>query len=538
VKWLAYDLLITRGYLVDGTGNPWFRADLGIKDGRIEAIGDLQRPTASRRIDAKGLTVTPGFIDMHSHSDFYVLLNPYEESKIFQGVTTEVVGNCGSSAAPMNDELRAYREKYMRQRLGPDFEFNWSSMSEYVERVNEKGSSFNVLPLVGHGTVRSNVIGFENRKPTDGEMGKMRDLVAKSMEEGAWGLSTGLIYTPGCYAETDEIVSLARVAARYHGIYSSHIRGEGETLLRAVAEAIEIGEKAEIPVEISHFKASGRKYWGMTEKSLELVENARARGLDTTIDQYPYTASSTGLSAYLPLWVRDGGNDMMLERLKGPDIREKIKGEPEMAEREWDQVVVAFAEKHPEYTGKSIGDIAEVQGKDLLDTVFDLLMEEEASVSIVAFGMCEEDVRRVMKSPYMMVGTDGSAVSPEGILGRGKPHPRFYGTFPRILGHYVREEGVLTLQKAVRKMTSLPAQKIGLKDRGLLHEGMMADIVVFDADEILDQATFTDPHRFPRGIYYVIVEGEIVVNRNKHTGALPGRALKKSDYVRHLNRRC
>ena len=533
---MEYDLLITGGYLVDGVGNPWFRADLGIKDGRIEAVGDLQRATASRKIEAKGLTVTPGFIDMHSHSDFYVLLNPNEESKIFQGVTTEVVGNCGSSAAPMNDELRAYREKYMRQRLGPDFEFNWSSMNEYIERVNEEGSSFNVLPLVGHGTVRSNAIGFENRRPTDEEMRKMRDLVAKSMEEGGWGLSTGLIYTPGCYAETDEIVSLAGVAARYHRPYSSHIRGEGETLLRAVAEAIEIGEKAEIPVEISHFKASGREYWGMTERSLELVRKARARGLDVTVDQYPYTASSTGLSAYLPLWVHDGGNDMMLERLKDPDIREKIKGEPEMAEREWSQVVVALAEKHPEHTGKSIGDIAEIQGKDPLDTVFDLLIEEEASVSIVAFGMCEEDVRRVMKSPYMMVGTDGSAVSPEGILGRGKPHPRFYGTFPRILGHYVGEEGVLTLQEAVRKMTSLPAQKIGLKDRGLLHEGMMADIAVFDADEILDQATFTDPHRFPRGIYYVIVEGEIVVEKSKHTGALAGRALKKSDYVHYLNR--
>ena len=535
---MGYDLLITRGYLIDGTGNPWFKADLGIKDGRIQAIGDLNGKAATRKIDVKGLTVTPGFIDMHSHSDFYILLNPYEESKIFQGVTTEVVGNCGSSAAPMNDELRAYRKKYMRQRLGPEFEFNWSSMSEYIERVNEKGSSFNVLPLVGHGTIRSNVIGFNDRRPTDKEMSKMRELVSKSMENGAWGLSTGLIYTPGCYAETDEIVSLARVAARYRGIYSSHIRGEGETLLQAVKEAIEIGEKAEIPVEISHFKASGRKYWGMTERSLELVEKARASGLDVTVDQYPYTASSTGLSAYLPKWVHDGGNDMMLERLKDPDIRERIKGEPEMAEREWSQVVVVFAEKHPDYVGKSIQDVAKIQRKNPSDAVFDLLIEEEASVSIVAFGMCEKDIRQVMKSPYMMVGTDGSAVSPEGILGRGKPHPRFYGTFPRILGHYVREEGVLTLQEAVRKMTSMPARKIGLKDRGLLREGMVADITIFNADEIQDQATFTDPHRFPRGIYYVIVRGEVVVEKNKHTGALPGRALRKTDYVHHLSRRC
>jgi len=284
-------------------------------------------------------------------------------------------------------------------------------------------------------------------------------------------------------------------------------------------------------VEISHFKASGRKHWGMTKESLKMVEEARARGVDVTVDQYPYIASSTSLSALLPLWVREGGNDVMLERLRNPEIREKVKEEPEMTEREWNQVMIVFAEKHPDFTGKSVEEIARIQGKTTSDAVFDLLIEEEASVSIVIFGMCEEDVRRVMRSPYMMVGTDGSAISPRGILGRGKPHPRFYGTFPRILGHYVREEGTLTLQEAVRKMTSLPAQKIGLRDRGLLREGMVADLVVFNADEIRDEATFTDPHRFPRGIYYVIVNGEVVVRKNRHTGALPGRALKKTNYV-------
>ena len=528
---MKYDLLIRSGHVLDGTGNPWFRANLGIIDGRIEAIGDLKGASASTKIDAKGLTVTPGFIDMHSHSDFYILLNPYGESKIFQGVTTEVIGNCGGSAAPMNDELRAYREKYMRPRLGPDFEFNWSTMKEYIGKVNEKGASHNVVPLVGNGTVRSYVIGFDDRRPTDTEMKKIRDLVARCMVEGAWGLSTGLIYAPSCYADTDEIVSLASVAARYNGIYASHIRGEGGTLLQAVREAIEIGERAKIPVEISHFKASGRKYWGMTTESLRLVEEARARGVDVTVDQYPYIASSTSLAALLPLWVHEGGTDKMLGRLKDPEIREKIKREPEIAEREWDRVKVVFAEKHPNFTGRSIEEIAEIQGKDLSDAVLDLLIEEEASVSIVSFSMSEEDVRRVMRSPSMMVGTDGSAISPKGILGRGKPHPRFYGTFPRILGHYVREEGVLTLQEAVRKMTSMPAQKIGLRDRGLLREGMVADMVIFDANEILDQATFTDPHRFPKGIHYVIVKGEVVVKKNKHTGALPGEALKRTDYV-------
>jgi len=265
--------------------------------------------------------------------------------------------------------------------------------------------------------------------------------------------------------------------------------------------------------------------------SLRVVEEAREDGVDVTFDQYTYTASSTGLAALLPAWVREGGNDEMLKRLRDPEVRRRIKMDPEVLEREWDRILLVYAEKHPDFSGKSIEELAKESGKETLDFVFDLLIEEEATVSIVAFAMCEEDVRRVMKSPYMMVGTDGSAISPKGILGRGKPHPRFYGTFPRILGRYVREEGVLTLQEAVRKMTSMPAQKLGLRDRGLLREGMVADIVIFDADEIIDEATFTDPHRFPRGIHYVIVGGEVVVRKNEHTGALPGRALRKTDYV-------
>jgi len=528
---LKFDLLIRGGYIIDGTGNPWFRDDVGVLEGRIEAIGDLSKCGASEEINAKGLTVTPGFIDMHGHSDFYILLNPYGESKIFQGVTTEVVGNCGDSAAPMDEKLKAYRERYMRKLLGPEFKFNWTTMGDYIDRVNERGASLNIVPLVGHGTVRSIVVGFEDRKPAEDELREMCRLVEESMADGAWGLSTGLIYTPGCFADTDEIVALAKVAARYHGIYSSHIRGEGETLLDAVREAVEIGRRAGIPVEISHFKAHGRRSWGKTEESLKLVEEARRDGIDVTFDQYPYTASSTGLAALLPAWVREGGNDEMLKRLQDPEVRKRIKMDPEVLGREWDRILLVYAEKHPDFSGKSIEELVKESGKETLDFVFDLLIEEEAAVSIVAFEMCEEDVRRVMKSPYMMVGTDGRAISPKGILGRGKPHPRFYGTFPKILGRYVREKRVLTLQEAVRKMTSMPAQKLGLRNRGLLREGMVADIVIFDADEIIDEATFTDPHRFPRGIHYVIVRGEVVVRKNEHTGVLPGRALRKTDDV-------
>jgi len=524
---MKYDILIENGHVMDGAGNPWFRANVGLVGDHIEAIGRLGDADAERRIDARGLIVAPGFIDIHTHSDYTVLVDPRVESKVRQGVTTEVVGNCGSSAAPMNSEVKAYREKYMRSQLGEDFEFNWATMEDYLDLVDRDGASFNVVALVGQGTVRQNVMGHEDRPPTDTELADMRRLVAEAMEDGAWGMSTGLIYTPSCFAETDEIVELAKVVAEYDGIYFSHIRGEGETLLEAVKEAIEIGERAGVPVEIAHFKASGKKHWGKTKESLRLVGEGRRRGVDVTFDQYPYIASSTGLAALLPHWAQEGGAERLLERLADPEMRRKIAEGPATVTRDWDAVMVAFARNHPNYEGKSITEIAELEGKEPMDAVFDLLLAEDAQVNIVSFGMSEEDVKRVMSSPYMMVGSDGRAVAPRGILGRGKPHPRYYGTFPRVLGHYVREKGVLRLEEAVRKMTSLPAQRIGLRDRGLLKEGFKADITIFDPGRVKDEATFTDPHRFASGIPYVIVNGTIVVDNSEHTGVLPGKALRK-----------
>ena len=523
---MKYDILIENGYIIDGTGNPWFRADIGVIGDGIEAIGRLGGADSERRIDARELVVAPGFIDIHSHSDYTVLIDPRVESKVRQGVTTEVVGNCGSSAAPMNSEVRAYREKYMRATLGEEFEFNWETMGDFLNLVDAGGASFNVVALVGQGTVRQNVMDHEDRPPTDTELKAMRKLVAKAMEDGAWGMSTGLIYTPSCYADTDEIVELAKFAAEYGGVYFSHIRGEGETLLEAVKEAIEIGERAGVPVEIAHFKASGREHWGKTKESLRLVEEGRKRGVDVTFDQYPYIASSTGLAALLPHWAQEGGAERLLERLSDPETRRKIAEGPATVTRDWDSVMVALAKNHPQYEGKTITEIAGLEGKDPMDMVFDLLLAEEAQVSIVSFGMSEDDVRRVIRSPNMMVGSDGRAVAPRGILGKGKPHPRYYGTFPRVIGHYVRE-GVLTLQEAVRKMTSMPAQRLGLPDRGLLREGFKADITLFDPQTVKDEATFTDPHRFASGIPYVIVNGTIVVDDSEHTGALPGKALRK-----------
>jgi len=523
---MRYETLIENGWVIDGTANPWFKADVGIVGDRIEAIGRLRGAEAGRRIDATGHAVAPGFIDIHSHSDYNVLIDPRVESKVRQGVTTEVVGNCGSSAAPMNQEVKAYREEYMRARLGDDFEFNWETMRDYMALIDATGASFNVIPLVGQGTVRQNVMGYEDREPTRSEMEAMKELAAQAMKDGAWGMSTGLIYTPSVYASTEEIIELAKVVADNGGVYFSHIRGEGETLLEAVNEAVRIGREAGVPVQIAHFKASGKPHWGKTEQSLRLVEEGRKTGVDVTFDQYPYIASSTGLAALMPHWAQEGGADRLLERLGDPVIRRKITEGPATVTRDWQSVLVASAKNHPQYEGKTIKEVAELEGKTEMDAVFDLLLAEKAQVSIVSFGMSEEDVRRVMRSPYGMVGSDGSAVAPRGILGRGKPHPRFYGTFPRVLGHYVRE-GVLTLQEAVRKMTSAPAQRLGIRDRGLLREGFKADITILDPERVKDEATFTDPHRYASGVPYVIVSGTVVIDNGEHTGALPGRPLRK-----------
>jgi N-acyl-D-amino-acid deacylase len=523
---VKYNILIEDGRIIDGAGNPWLKADIGIVGDKIEAVGKLKGADTERRIDARGLVVSPGFIDIHTHSDYTVLIDPKVESKVRQGVTTEVVGNCGSSAAPMNAEVKAHREKYMKAQLGDDFEFNWETMEDYLNLVDTTGASFNIVPLVGQGTVRQNVLGYEDKSPTDTELRAMRRLVAEAMEDGAYGMSTGLIYTPGCYADKDEIIELAKVVAEYGGIYFTHIRGEGETLFKALDEAIDIGQQASVPIQIAHFKASGRENWGKTKESLKIVEEERKSGVDVTFDQYPYIAGSTGLVARIPHWAHVGGTEKLLERLKNPETRRKIAEDPAIVTRDWDAVMVVFAKNHPQYEGKRITEIAKIEKKEPADTVFDLLLAEKAQVSIVSFLMCEEDVRQVMQSPHMMVGSDGRAVAPRGILGKGKPHPRYYGTFPRILGHYVRE-GVLIIQEAVRKMTSMPAQRLGLWDRGLLKDGFKADITLFDPEKVRDEATFTDPHRFASGIPYVIVNGTVVVDDSKHTGALPGRTLRK-----------
>jgi N-acyl-D-amino-acid deacylase len=424
----------------------------------------------------------------------------------------------------MNEMVKEYRRKYARLNVPEDVEFNWETMENYLDMIDSKGVGFNVASFVGHGLIRENVMGYENRKPKEEELNEMKRLIAEAMDHGAYGMSSGLIYPPSVYADTEELIELAKTVYEFGGIYASHIRGEGATLFEAINEAIEISEKSGAPAHLAHFKASGKPYWGKTEQALKLVEDARERGVDVTFDQYPYIASSTGLTSLLPHWAHEGGAERLIERLRDPKTREMIRKEEQIT-RDWSTVLIVNLDNNLNYIGKTIKDISENENRDPFNVMCDLLIDEKTRISIVVFGMDENDVRRVMKNPVGMVGSDGSAVSPEGILGQGKPHPRFYGTFPRVIGYYVRE-GVISLPEAVRKMTSAPAQRLGIRDRGLIKEGFKADITIFDKDQVIDNATFTDPHNYPSGIFYVMVNGSLVIENGEHTGKLPGKALR------------
>ena len=532
-----YDLVIRGGRLLDGAGNPWVRADLAIRGDRIAAIGQLGDLPARRTIDARNRIVAPGFIDMHSHSDFALLVEGRAESKVRQGVTTEVLGESGSAAPVIGPVVDA-----MKNSLAPlGLQLDWSDFAGYFARLEKQGISVNVLTFAGSGQLRSAVMGYDNRPPSASELERMKTLLRDAMSQGAFGLSSGLIYPPNSYMKTDELVELAREAARAGGLYISHVRGEGTSLLEALKEAVAIGERAGLPVEIFHFKATGFMR-GKILEAVRIIEEARGRGLDIAANQYPYVAGSTGLSASIPSWAHEGGRPKLVERLKDPQARERIKAEMKTGAPGWHNLVketgnfenirVASvrSDSNKKFEGRSIAAIAKERGTAPEDALMDLLIEEQGNVGAIYFSMIEDDVKTAMKLPWVSIGSDGTAVSPEGVLGRGKPHPRFYGTFPRILGKYVREEKILTLEDAVRKMTSLPAARLRLSDRGLLRAGMAADIVVFDPERVIDRATFDDPHRYAEGIDVVIVNGQVVLDEGRHTGASPGRALRGPGY--------
>lgn len=410
----------------------------------------------------------------------------------------------------------------------PWLTWEWEGFGQYLDHLRQ-GIALNVVPLAGHATLRVAAMGWDYRAPTDDELAVMQRRLAQAMEEGAWGYSTGLIYPPSCYAQTDELIALARVASQHRGFYFSHIRGEGATLLDSIREVIAIVEGAGVPAQIAHFKASGRPYWGRLPEAIGLVEQARSRGLDITADRYPYVASSTGLAAVLPHWVHEGGRDALLGRLADPVIRARIRQEV-VARREgieWGAVMISSCPPKPVCEGLTIAQVAEEQGVEPVEAALDLLLEAEGQVSMVQFSMSEENLREVLRQPWVMIGSDGSSWAPYGEMGKGKRHPRSYGTFVRVLGKYVRQEGLLAWEEAARKMAALPAKKLGLTDRGLLEAHRKADIVLFDPLIVGDQATFTEPYQYPTGIEYVLVNGQVVIERGKHKGVLAGRVLER-----------
>ncbi len=498
-----FDLVITNARVVDGSGNPWFRADVAIKGGRIARVGRVAASEGARAIDAGGKILAPGFIDVHAHvEDIYE--QPDAENFVRMGVTTLVTGNCGGSAV---------------------------DVGKFLGRVRETPLAVNLATLVGHNSVRREVFGLANRAPSPEELERMKALVEQAMRDGAVGLSTGLIYVPGTYAKTDEVLELARVAARHGGLYATHMRNEGLRVAEAIRESIEIGEKAGLPVEISHFKISAKKLWGRSDTTLGLVREARRRGLPVTVDQYAYTASSTSLDSRLPDWVLEGGREEGKKRSGRPraatraSAREMKDGLKRGGHKDFAYAMVASYRAKPEYNGKSIAEITRLaRGKKDVDSQIEQILEmyEAGGAQMVYHSMGEEDVRRIMREPFTMIASDSGVRR----FGEGVPHPRGYGNNARVLGTYVRELGLVTLEDAVRKMTSLPAQTFGLRDRGLVREGMAADLVIFDEASVADPSTFESPHQYATGFSHVVVGGAVVLDEGRMTGARPGAALR------------
>jgi dihydroorotase/N-acyl-D-amino-acid deacylase len=535
-----YDTLIRNGHVVDGSGNPWIYADVGIFNDRITFVGKADPSlTAKRTIDATGLIVAPGFIDMLGQSELNLLVDKQAVSKLTQGITTEITGE-GESIAPTNDVVNAeHADVFKHYNITPD----WQSLEEYFQRLTKQGIGINIGTYVGAAQVRRMVIGSADRPPTPDELKDMEIMVDDAMSDGAMGVSSALIYAPGNYAKTDELIALAKAASKNGGIYASHIRNEGDTEFDALEEAFRIGREANIPVEIFHLKVSGKQNWGKMPQVIAAIEKARADGIDVTADQYPYVASATSLGALIPPKYHEGGADAFVARLKDATVREQIRKELRGAdgkfENMWrgvggpDGVLVASVlnPEYRKYEGKTVAQIGKMENKDPLDAAMDLIIADRDNVGAVYFSMSEGDVKLAMRQPWVSVGTDYGEVSPTGPLGESKSHPRAYGSFARILGKYVREEHNLTLEDAIRKFTSLPAQREGLHHRGLLRPGYFADITIFNPQTVHDRATFEDPNQTSVGFEYVFVNGVLALEHDKVTGQLGGRPLRGPGYM-------
>jgi dihydroorotase/N-acyl-D-amino-acid deacylase len=528
-----YDLIIQNGHIVDGTGSPWYAGDVGIRDGRIVAVGSLVGAKADSTIDAAGMVVAPGFIDMLGQSDLSILVNPRLPSKIFQGITTEFTGE-GRTVAPLDDRIIAEdRLTYDHLEITPD----WRTLAEYFARLERQGIGINLGHYVGATQVRRVVLGDGDRSPTADELKRMQELVGQAMRDGAVGLSTSLQYPPAPYAKTDELIALAAEVSRHGGVYATHMRSESDEILPALDEAIRIGREARIPVEIWHLKTAGKRNWGRMPEVVARIESARRAGVDIAADTYAYPAWFNSLSAMVPPWAHDGGTAKLLERLRDPAARRRIRRDMETPgsweNNSWLEIspeaILIGAVQNPALLplqGKTLAEVAKQKKTDPIETLLDLLIEDQAYTYVAVFGMSEPDVVLALRQPWVSINNDSQGTAPDGILGRDHPHPRAYGTFPRILRKYVREEKRLTLEDAIRKFTSLPAQRMRLADRGVLKAGMWADVVIFDAAQVRDRATFAQPNQLSEGMRWVLVNGVPVIADGQTTGALPGKVLR------------
>ena len=520
------DLILTGGIVYDGLGGPGVTADVAVTGECITGIGDLSGETAGRMLDVTGLAVAPGFIDIHTHSDFTLLINPPMRSSLAQGVTTEVVGNCGVSIGLVTLDDVFTQERRWAERGGT--ELNWTRLSEFLARVEDGGIACNVATLAGHGTIRKSVLGFDDRPPTPAELARMSRRLAEALEDGAVGLSTGLEYLPGGYATHDEIAALAAVARDAGGFYATHIRNEGDTLVESIQEALNVAEAAAIPLQLSHHKSEGRANWGKPQTTLAMMARARAAGLDVLTDQYPYTAFMTGLSVILlPRWVNDGTVEDTLALLRDPDARQRMLAEIAAEPWDWDTIQIGIARSRRETQGLTLTELGRHAGKSPAEAAIDLLSDEDGFVAAVHFAMSEADVEFILNDPHTMIGSDGVANDPAGEMAADKTHPRSYGTFPRVFSHYVRGREVLSIAEAVRRMTSLPAKRLKLADRGVVEVGRKADLTVFNPLTIEDCATFADPHQFPAGIHHVLVNGRVALQNGVQTDVLSGKILRR-----------
>jgi len=534
----SFEVVITNGHIIDGTGSPWYSGDVGIRDGKVAAIGNLTGASAKRTIDAHGDVVAPGFIDMLGQSESTILVDPRLPSEIYQGITTEITGE-GGSIAPQNDAIvAADKTSYEHLKITPD----WRTFRQYFVRLEKQGMGINLASYVGATQVRRVVLGDADVQPTSQQLEQMKSLVRDAMHDGAIGVSTSLEYAPAPYAKTEEIIALAAEASKFGGIYATHMRSEGDAIDASLDETFRIGKEAHIPVEIWHLKVAGKTNWHKMPEVVAKINAARAQGIDVTADTYAYPAWFNDFSAFIPPWAHDGGTTKLIQRLKDPATRARMRKDMITPSTEWDnewqeipgpEAIIIGVVQNPKLLplqGKTLADVAKLQNKDPMDALFDLLIEDQAYTGVAVFGMSEDDVALALQQAWTSVCNDSSGAAPDGLLGQEHPHPRAYGTFPRILRKYVREEKKLALEDAIRKFSALPAQRVRLTDRGVLKEGMWADVVVFDPATIKDVATFGDPNQLSQGMEYVLVNGTLVIDQGKMTGALPGKVLRGPGY--------